>query len=94
MLLLGIAIISITPALLWLGIAMFAASTLFSVVTLPVETNASQRAVEWLLDSNMVDSQTAPMAADALKWAAYTYVIAAIGSLATLFYYIGMARRN
>lgn len=93
-LLLGIAIISITPALLWLGIAMFAASTLFSVVTLPVETNASQRAVEWLLDSNMVDSQTAPMAADALKWAAYTYVIAAIGSLATLFYYIGMARRN
>lgn len=93
-LILGIAIISLTPALLWLGIAMFAASTLFSVVTLPVETNASQRAVAWLQSSRMVDSQTAPMAADALKWAAYTYVIAAIGSLATLFYYIGMARRN
>lgn len=93
-LILGIAIISLTPALLWLGIAMFAASTLFSVVTLPVETNASQRAVAWLQSSRMVDSQTAPMAADALKWAAYTYVIAAIGSLATLFYYIGMARRD
>ena len=93
-LILGIAIISLTPALLWLGIAMFAASTLFSVVTLPVETNASQRAVAWLQSSRMVDSQTAPMAADALQWAAYTYVIAAIGSLATLFYYSGMARRD
>ena len=93
-LLLGVLLISITPALLWLGIALFAMSTLFSVVTLPVEVNASHRAVEWLHGRVLVDSQTEPMAVDALKWAAYTYVIAAIGSLATLFYYIGIARRN
>jgi Zn-dependent membrane protease YugP len=87
-------LINITPSLLWIGIALFAASTLFSFVTLPVEVNASQRAVAWLKDSRITDVETAPMAQDALKWAAYTYVIAAIGSLATLLYYIGMARRN
>ena len=93
-LLLGVLLINLTPSLLWLGIALFAATTLFSFVTLPVEVNASQRAVEWLQSSRITDSETAPMAKDALKWAAYTYVIAAIGSLATLLYYIGMARRN
>lgn len=93
-LLLGVLLISVTPALLWLGIALFAATTLFSFVTLPVEINASQRAVAWLKSSRIADAETAPMAADALKWAAYTYVIAAIGSLATLLYYIGMARRD
>lgn len=93
-LLLGVLFISVTPALLWLGIALFAATTLFSFVTLPVEINASQRAVAWLKNSRIADAETAPMAADALKWAAYTYVIAAIGSLATLLYYIGMARRD
>ena len=77
-----------------LGIILFGATTLFSIITLPVEVNASQRAVAWLKDSRIADSETAPMAADALKWAAYTYFIAAIGSLATLLYYIGMARRN
>ena len=92
--LLGVLLISITPALLWLGIALFAAPTLFSFITLPVEVNASQRAVAWLENSRITDSETGPMAKDALKWAAYTYVIAAIGSLATLLYYIGMARRN
>ena len=92
--LLGVMLISVTPALLWLGIALFAMSTLFSVVTLPVEVNASNRAVNWLRKRNLLDRETAPMAVDALKWAAYTYVIAAIGSLATLFYYIGIARRN
>ena len=92
--LLGVLLISITPALLWLGIALFAATTLFSFITLPVEVNASQRAVAWLENSRITDSETGPMAKDALKWAAYTYVIAAIGSLATLLYYIGMARRN
>ena len=66
-------------------------TTLFSLVTLPVEINASTRAVAWLEGSGVVDAQTKPMAADALKWAAYTYVIAAIGSLETLFYYIGIA---
>lgn len=92
--LLGVLLINITPSLLWLGIILFGATTLFSIITLPVEVNASQRAVAWLKDSRIVDSETAPMAADALKWAAYTYFIAAIGSLATLLYYIGMARRN
>ncbi len=93
-LLLGVLLINLTPSLLWLGIALFAATTLFSFVTLPVEVNASQRAVAWLQSSRIADSETAPMAKDALKWAAYTYIIAAIGSLATLLYYIGMARRN
>ena len=93
-LLLGVLLISITPALLWLGIALFAATTLFSFVTLPVEINVSQRAVAWLRQSAITDVETAPMASDALKWAAYTYVIAAIGSLATLLYYIAMARRD
>ena len=92
--LLGVLLINITPSLLWLGIILFGATTFFSIVTLPVEVNASQRAVAWLKESRIVDSETAPMAADALKWAAYTYFIAAIGSLATLLYYIGMARRN
>ena len=92
--LLGVLLINITPSLLWLGIILFGATTLFSIITLPVEVNASQRAVAWLKDSRIADSATAPMAADALKWAAYTYFIAAIGSLATLLYYIGMARRN
>ena len=92
--LLGVLLINITPSLLWLGIILFGATTLFSIITLPVEVNASQRAVAWLKESRIVDSETAPMAADALKWAAYTYFIAAIGSLATLLYYIGMARRN
>jgi Zn-dependent membrane protease YugP len=92
--LLGVLLINITPSLLWLGIILFGATTLFSIITLPVEVNASQRAVAWLKSSRIVDSETAPMAADALKWAAYTYFSAAIGSLATLLYYIGLARRN
>ena len=70
--LLGVLLINITPSLLWLGIILFGATTLFSIVTLPVEVNASQRAVAWLKDSRIADSETAPMAADALKWAAYT----------------------
>lgn len=80
------------PGLLWVGIGLFALTTLFSFVTLPVEINASARAVSWLSQAGITDSQTRPMAIDALKWAAYTYVIAAIGSLATLLYYIGLAR--
>ena len=92
--LLGVLLINITPSLLWLGIILFGATTLFSIITLPVEVNASQRAVAWLKDSRIADSETAPMAADALKWAAYTYVIAAIGSLANLLYYITIARNR
>lgn len=93
-LLIGVIMINITPALLYLGIALFAMTTLFSFVTLPVEINASYRAINWLTSNNIADSVTKPMAIDALKWAAYTYVIAAIGSLATLLYYIGLASRR
>ena len=91
MLLLGVIMINVFPSLLWIGIGLFAMTTLFSLVTLPVEINASQRAIAWLAGSGVVDDSTKPYAVDALKWAAYTYVIAAIGSLATLFYYIGIA---
>lgn len=93
-LLAGVLLLQLTPALLWLGIALFAFTTFFSLVTLPVEINASSRAVQWLRNSRITDGETGAMAADALKWAAYTYVIAAIGSLATLFYYIGIANNR
>ena len=93
-LLIGVLLIELTPSVLWLGIALFAVSTLFSFITLPVEINASARAVEWLDRSGITDFETTPMAKDALRWAAYTYVIAALGSLATLLYYIGIARRR
>ena len=63
-------------------------------VTLPVEINASARAIEWLDHSGVTNFETTPMAKDALKWAAYTYVIAAIGSLATLLYYLATAKRR
>lgn len=90
-LLLGIIMINTFPTLLWIGIGLFALTTLFSVITLPVEVNASKRAVAWLADAGITDTQTQPMAIDALKWAAYTYVIAAVGSLATLLYYLSIA---
>ena len=94
-LLAGVLLINIFPSLIWIGIGLFAMSTLFSFVTLPVEINASSRAVNWLENSGIVTYETKPMASDALKWAAYTYVIAALGSLATLLYYISLAgRRN
>lgn len=93
-LLLGMLMIQTFPTLLWIGIALFAMTTLFSFVTLPVEINASARAVKWLDNAGITDYETRPMAIDALKWAAYTYVIAAISSLATLLYYIGIARRD
>lgn len=88
----GVLMIEIFPSLLWIGIGLFAITTLFSIVTLPVEVNASTRAVSWLNNAGITDQKTTPMAIDALKWAAYTYVIAALGSLATLFYYIGLAK--
>ena len=91
-LLAGMLLIQIFPWLIWLGVALFAVTTLFSFITLPVEIDASRRAIEWLRSSGLADAATLPMAQDALKWAAYTYVIAALSSLATLFYYIGIAR--
>ncbi len=92
----GILLINTFPALLLFGIFLFAMTTLFSFITLPVEINASNRALVWLQTSGITTTQTHENAEDALKWAGYTYVIAAIGSLATLLYYISiyMGRRN
>ena len=94
LLLFGVMMVNVFPSLLWLGIILFAATTLFSFVTLPVEINASSRAVNWLESAGITNYETKPMAIDALKWAAYTYVIAALSSLATLFYYISVARNR
>jgi hypothetical protein len=76
------------PALLLAGIVLFALTTLFSFITLPVEIDASRRALAWLSNAGITSYQNQEKAQDALKWAAYTYVIAALGSLATLLYYI------
>ena len=93
-LLAGVIFINIFPSLIWIGIGLFALTTIFSFVTLPVEINASSRAITWLTQAGITDGQTRPLAIAALKWAAYTYVVAALGSLATLLYYIGLARRD
>ncbi|MGB2397357.1 MAG: zinc metallopeptidase [Flavobacteriaceae bacterium] len=71
-----------------IGVVLFGMGTLFSFITLPVEYDASQRAIVWLKRKNMVSQQELDVAQDALKWAARTYVVAAIGSLATLMYLI------
>lgn len=84
----GILLIKTFPALLLAGIILFALTTLFSFITLPVEINASQRALAWLSTSGITSYENHSKAQDALKWAAYTYVVAALGSLATLLYYI------
>jgi hypothetical protein len=87
-LLAGVLLIQSFPALLLAGIALFAMTTVFSFITLPVEINASQRALAWLNNAGVTSFQNHDKAQDALKWAAYTYVVAALGSLATLMYYI------
>ena len=79
---------------IWLGVALFAMTTLFSFVTLPVEINASQRALVWLSSAGVTNVRNHSEAQDALKWAAYTYVVAALGSLATLIYYVMIAMGN
>ncbi len=89
-LLAGILLLETFPHLLLAGIILFATTTLFSFITLPVEINASQRALAWLTNSGITTSQSYPKAKDALKWAAYTYVVAALASLATLLYYIAI----
>lgn len=88
LLLAGILMIQTFPVLMLIGIVLFALTTLFSFVTLPVEIDASRRAVAWLDSANITTTETKPMAKDALRSAAYTYVVAALGSLATLIYYI------
>lgn len=87
-LLIGILTIQSFPQIMLIGILLFALTTLFSFITLPVEINASQRALAWLNNAGITTTETHPMAKDALKWAAYTYVVAALSSLATLVYYI------
>ena len=84
----GILLVNTFPALLFTGIVLFALTTLFSFITLPVEFNASQRALAWLSNTGITSYQNQDKARSALKWAAYTYVVAALGSLATLLYYI------
>ena len=95
-LLAGILMLKTFPELLWIGIILFATTTLFSFITLPVEINASKRALVWLNSSGITNSYNHSQAEDALRSAAYTYVVAALGSLATLIYYvmIAMGRRD
>jgi hypothetical protein len=93
-LLAGVLLVEVFPQLLWIGIGLFALTTLFSLITLPVEINASRRALGWLEVAGITNYETRPMAASALRWAAYTYVIAALGSIATLFYYISIGSRR
>ena len=87
-LLAGILMIRVFPGLLLVGIILFAATALFSLITLPVEFDASNRALAWLTSSNVTNSQEYPKAKNALKWAALTYVIAALASVVTLIQYI------
>lgn len=87
-LLAGILLVNTFPQLLLAGIVLFAAITIFSIITLPVEIDASHRALAWLKTSGITTTETQGYAFDALKWAAYTYLIAALSSLATLLYYI------
>ena len=87
-LLIGMLCIETFPQLMLVGIVLFATTTLFSFITLPVEVNASQRAVSWLREAGITDNETTEMASDALHAAAYTYVVAALSSLATLIYYV------
>ena len=95
-LLAGMLLINVFPGLMIIGICLFALTTLFSFITLPVEINASQRAVNWLQEAGITDRETTPLAVSALRSAAYTYVVAALSSLATLVYYIMIAfgKRN
>lgn len=87
-LLAGMLLLNSFPQLMLAGIILFALTTLFSFVTLPVEINASRRATQWLLNAGITNDQTTAMAESALRSAAYTYVVAALSSLATLLYYI------
>ncbi|HJE88881.1 zinc metallopeptidase [Rikenella microfusus] len=86
--------VSQSLVLFWIGIAMIAVSALFSVVTLPVEYDASRRALAWLEGQHILTSQQQNQAKEALMWAARTYLVAALSAIATLLYYIGLARRD
>ena len=93
----GILLLETFPNLLLIGIILYGLTTLFSFITLPVEINASTRAIAWLEQAGITNYETTPMAATALRSAAYTYVVAALASLGTLLYYVSIflgGRRN
>lgn len=94
--LLGIALMSVTGSafLCWVGIALIAMSALFAIVTLPVEYNASDRAIAWLQSSGMMRSEELSGAREALNWAARTYLVAALSAIATLLYYVSLIMRR
>lgn len=94
--LIGVLLINTTVIPLTIGVALFAVTTLFSFITLPVEYDASNRALAWIQKNRIVNEREYIMSADALKWAARTYLVAALGSLATLLYYVSllMGRRD
>jgi len=90
----GIFTVNSFPQLLLAGIVLFAATVVFSIVTLPVEYDASNRALAWLENKNMLTNEEQDAAKDALKWAARTYVVAALSSIATLLYYLNIYSRR
>ncbi|GAB3808678.1 zinc metallopeptidase [Spirosoma humi] len=89
-LLAGVILLQTTPLPLAIGVGLFALTTIFSFVTLPVEFDASRRALAWIQDRGVVNQREYGFAKDALWWAAMTYVVAALGSLATLLYYASL----
>ena len=93
-LLAGVLLVNAFPQLLIAGIVLFAATTVFSVVTLPVEFDASKRALAWLEKTRITTGQTHEKAKDALHWAAMTYVVAALASVATLVQYVFILLAN
>ncbi|MBR5102283.1 MAG: zinc metallopeptidase [Muribaculaceae bacterium] len=92
-LLVAILLFSIFPFALWIAVALFAVTALFSIITLPVEIDASRRAIKWLKTTGLAQGEKAKIAESALRSAAYTYVVAALSSIATLVYYVLEARR-
>lgn len=90
----GIFTMTSFPALFWIGITMLATVFVFSIITLPVEYDASRRALVWLKSSGSLSSTEVHQAKDALTWAARTYLVAALSSLATLVYYLGFSRND
>jgi Zn-dependent membrane protease YugP len=91
---LGLVMIQAMPAIFWAGIGLIALSALFSIVTLPVEFNASARAMRWLRDSRTLETEQLTQARSALSWAASTYLIAALSAITVLLYYLAIARRD
>lgn len=90
----GLAVLNFFPALFWVGIGLQCVALLFALITLPVEINASQRALAWLESSHTLDARQLGEARQALSWAAGTYIVAALSALTTIIYYLGFARQR